>query len=145
VLASYRWTAVKIFFFRENINRGGQCACSRFSCVGYVCAVKLSNWSAGSESLVQRQRVGARTERMTFPRHLTYRVGLSSSSASFFTGQKLRDDLWWALNKLKRDLSELSGRVCTGCQVKVYIRLCVRSFSRSTSMESAHWISVYVT
>jgi len=60
----------------------------RGQCVG-VCAVKLSSGIARSESLVQRQRVGARTERMTFPCHLTYRVGLSAGSASFFTGQKL--------------------------------------------------------
>jgi len=90
-----------------------------------VCAGKLLSGSARSESLVQR--VGARTKRMTFPCHLTYRVGLSASSASFFIGQKLRDDLWRALNKPKRDMRELNGRLCVGREVKVYSRLCVHA------------------
>jgi hypothetical protein len=54
-----------------------------------VCAVNLLSGSARSEWLVQWQRVGARTERMTFRCHVTYRVGLSASSATFFNGQKL--------------------------------------------------------
>jgi len=95
-------------------------------CVG-VCAVKLLSCSTKCESLVQWQRFGARTERMIFSCHVTYRVGLSASSVSFFTGQKMWDDLYRALSKLKRDLSELSGRVCAGCQVNVYNRLCAHA------------------